>query len=350
MEHSTGQHTSHHSSNVDGGLNNDLPSSAIAVLNYNRASEAITTLAAFDRIDYPADKLTLILLDNASTDNSIEQVTQRFGDRVEILRLDQNIGPVARNRAMLTRDETYVFVFDEDCRPEHPGTIRDVVRFMEENREFGALCFACYNPHLGIREYGHPGTIYRRALPNGAFEGMYVIGNGMCFRSSMIQTTEGYDERLLWGGEEYDLALELLYHDIPIAFHPDFLLIHHHAPRAHSSKRSWELDMRNNLWISFRRFPLVLTLPVAFFHISRRLVTSAIKGDRIKLAGFLRGLRSGFARLPEFIATRKPVPIRKFIPHAKWFVQMFYAPRNFARAHNEARRQQRSTEAKTVGS
>lgn len=313
-----------------------LPAIAIGILNYNRAEESVKSLLAFQEIEYPKQKVSLILLDNASTDGSPEIVRKRCGSGVEVLRLKQNIGPVARNRVMLTRTEPYVFVFDEDCRPERPDTLRRIVEFMEANPYFGALCLASYNPHLGIREYGHPGNFYRRALENGGYEGMYVIGNGMCFRSSAIQRTEGYDERLMWGGEEHDLALELLYHDIPIAFHPDFVLIHHHAPRAHSSKRSWELDMRNNIWTSFRRFPLVLVLPVALTHIARRLLTSALKGDTIKLSGFLRGIRSGIARLPEFIATRKPVPLRKFIPHARWFVQMFYAPRSLAAAHKNA--------------
>ncbi len=308
------------------------------------------TLTALSEIDYPAEKVTLILLDNASTDGSVQETKKAFGDRVEILALPQNIGPVARNRVMLFRTEDYAFVFDEDCRPEQPDTLRRVIEFMEANPSFGALCFACFNYHLGIREYGHPGDFYRRALPNGAYEGLYVIGNGMCFRSTMIQKTEGYDERLLWGGEEYDLALELLYHDIPIAFHPDFVLMHYHAPRAHSSKRSWELDMRNNIWISFRRFPLPLALPVALVHITRRLLSSSIKRDTIKLSGFLRGLRSGFAGLPKFLATRKPVPIRKFIPHSRWFAQMFYAPRGFAAEHKQAIRKKVGSEKLEVKS
>lgn len=318
----------------------ELPRIAIGVLNFNRAEESARSLQAFQQIDYPPEKVALILLDNASTDGSPEIMRERFGERVEILRLKQNIGPVARNRVMLGRAEPYVFVFDEDCRPERPETLRRIVEFMEANPYFGALCLASYNPHLGIREYGHPGNFYRRKLENGAYEGMYVIGNGMCFRSSAIRRTEGYDERLMWGGEEHDLALELLYHDIPVAFHPDFVLIHYHAPRAHSSRRSWELDMRNNIWTSFRRFPLPLVLPVVFTHIARRLLASAVKRDSIKLSGFLRGIRSGAARLPEFIATRKPVPVRKFIPHARWFFQMFYAPRSLAAAHRAARKKQ----------
>lgn len=328
----------------------NLPAIAIGVLNYNRAAEAVATLSAFQNIDYPAEKLSLILLDNASTDGSPEIVRERFGDRIEIVRLRQNIGPVARNRVMLTRVEPYVFVFDEDCRLDRPDTIRRIVEFMEANPCFGALCLASYNPHLGMREYGHPGDFYRRKLPNGAYEGMYVIGNGMCFRSEAIRRTEGYDERLMWGGEEHDLAFELLYHDVPVAFHPDFVLIHHHAPRAHSSMRSWELDMRNNIWTSFRRLPLPLALPVALLHISRRLLTSTLKRDHIKLRGFLRGIRSGVARLPEFIATRKPVPVRKFIPHARWFMQMFYAPRSLAAEHRRVLRERSGSMVGSEGS
>ena len=317
-------------------LDETLPKIAVGVLNYNRAGEAIETLRELSRIDYPVGKTRLILLDNASTDDSVERVRQEFGDRVEVWRMKRNLGPVARNRVMLSAEEDYIFMFDEDCRPEHAGTIRQGVEFMERSPEFGALCFACWNPGLGIREFGHPGTHYRRLLPDGTYEGMYVIGAGMCFRREAIKGIEGYDERLFWGGEELDLGLELLRNDIRIAFRPDILLIHHQAAQAHTSKRGAELDMRNNIWIGVRRFPLLLSPRVIFLSVARRIGISLLKRDTVRLSGYLRGIRSALRKLPQFIATRRPVRLGQLLAHRRWFMQMFHASRSYAASHKKA--------------
>ncbi|MGE3801979.1 MAG: glycosyltransferase family 2 protein [Candidatus Kapaibacterium sp.] len=319
-----------------GNVEKNLPSIAVGVLNYNRADEVVDALRTLSAINYPTEQLHLILLDNASSDNSVERTVEEFGDRVEILQMKRNIGPVARNYVMLNRSEDYVFMFDEDCRPEHPDTIANVVKFMEAEPEFGALCFSCWNPRLGIREFGHPGTHYRKRWPGGTYEGMYVIGAGMCFRRSAVEKIEGSDERLFWGGEELDLGLELLRNDIRIAFHLDFVLVHNQARQAHTSKRAAELDMRNNIWIAVRRFPLLLSPLVLFFAVGRRIGIAILKRDTIRLTGYLRGVHSALVRLPEFLATRRPVRFAQLIAHRRWFKQMFYAPRNYAASHKRA--------------
>ncbi len=318
--------------------NDELPEIAIGVLSYNRADDVITTLEILRQIDYPANKFHLVLIDNASRDGTSEQVREAFGADVEILRLPVNIGAVARNRVILGRPEPYVFIFDEDCTPERPDTIRRVVEFMEAAPYFGALCFRSFNTHANIVEYGEFGGFSTRRLANGGYEGMYVIGNGMCFRREAINRTRGYDERLFWGGEEYDLALELMYHDVPIAFHPEFTLLHRHAPRAITPKRVHEVDIRNTIWVCAKYFPWPLATISVAIHIARRMVMALLKRDRNRLAGILAGIREGVADLPAFFATRKPVPVSKLARHNRWFFQMFYSPRSFSKAFAASQR------------
>ncbi len=301
----------------------ELPPVSVAVLNYNRPAEAERTIGLLLDSDYPSDRLRVILLDNASTDGSADLIEQRFGDRIEIIRNYPNIGPVARNRAILDRSEAYAFMFDEDCYPEDRHTLRRVVEFLESEPEWGALCFCCVNRGTGEVEFGHPGSAYRRMTPNGTYDGVYVVGGGMAFRCSAIEGIEGYDERLRFGGEEYDLAMELLRNDVSIAFRPDFRIIHDESVRAEPPIRARELDMRNNIWISFRRFPLLLAPIVASIHAIRRILTALRTGNRSALRGYLRGIWSALPRLHEFVASRRPVGYRQLWSYRYWFLQMF---------------------------
>ena len=304
-----------------------LPRIAIGVLSYNRVAELLVSLDILRAIDYPREKVSLVVIDNASSDGTREKVLQMYGGEVEVMTLPENIGAIARNRVMLTRSEPYIFVFDEDSTPELPETIRRIVEFMEANPYFGVLCLRSINTHTGKTEYGRWGDHSRRRLRSGGYEGLYVAGNGMCFRSEAIQQTEGYDESMFWGGEEHALGLELLYHDIPIAFVPEFALFHRHAPRAIVPARALEIDTRNNIWIAFKSFPPALAVPVATIHTVRRLLMSIIRRRDGGVAAVMRGVRAGIAGLPSIWSRRKPVPISRLAQNNRWFFSMFYASR-----------------------
>ncbi|MDB5033250.1 MAG: glycosyltransferase [Chlorobi bacterium] len=288
----------------------------------------MTTLELLRAIDYPRSRVSLIVIDNASIDGTAKAVRDRYGDEVEVMALQENLGAVARNRVMLTRPEPYIFSFDEDCAPGTPGIIRAVIEFLESNSYFGAVCFRSVNLYSGITEFGNMGTGSRRRLAGGGYEGMFVVGAGMCFRREAIQRTAGYDETMFWGAEEHGLAMELLYHDIPVALDPRFFLIHRHAARAVTPAWAIEVDTRNNIWIAFKYFPIPLALLVATLQTAKRLATAVVKGKPGGAGGVLRGARAGMAGLGDIILRRRPVSVAQLARHNRWFFQMFYSLRS----------------------
>lgn len=297
-----------------------LPPIAIGILNFNRAAEVVTTLSILEAIDYPAEKRRLVVIDNASTDGTAEVVSARFGDRVELLLLPENIGAVARNRVIMTRSEPYIFVFDEDCAPEDPSTIRRVVELMEANRYYGAFCFRSINLYSGLTEYGDFGEISRRRVPGG-HEGVFVVGNGMCFRRDAIQRTSGYDERIFWGAEEFELAMELLREQVPILYDSELALIHRRAPRVLAPTDALAIDTRNNIWISFKYFPLPIAILFSVGQVLRRAATAVIKRKSGGLEAVMLGARDGLRELSTMMARRKPIPVSLFARHNRWFFQ-----------------------------
>lgn len=292
------------------------------------------TLDMFQRIDYPRGRMRLIVIDNASSDGTAAAIREKYGEGVEVMALPENLGAVARNRVMLEAPEPYIFCFDEDCTPAHAGILREVVSFMEANPYFGALCFRSINLYTGITEFGDMGKFSRRRLRGSGYEGMFIVGAGMCFRRDAIRRTRGYDERLFWGGEEYALGLELLYHDIPVALDHRFALVHRHAPRAVSPARAMEVDTRNNIWCSFKFFPFPLSVMVASVHAGRRLLTAVLKRKPGGREAVLRGIREALRGLPDVLVHRTPIPVSRIARHNRWFFQMFYAARTAPSAGN----------------
>jgi len=300
--------------------NEQLPEIAVGILNFNRAAETLRTIEILLESDYPTDRLRIIVIDNASSDGTPQRVRERFGERVHVMGLPENQGPVARNRVMLTSTSPFIFMFDDDSAPQHPGTLRGVVEFLTSNPEYGALCFYCYNAVSGLLEFGDPSQVARYRLKNGGFQAPLVVGAGMCFRREAIQQTTGYDERLFWGGEEHGLALLLLHHGIATVLHPAFAVVHRSAPRAFTPQQVYRVVARNDLWTSFRHLPLPVAVLMYELHVARWVVMPLLKGRPKNVVEVFRGIGDGLKGIGPVLANRKVIPIRRLFQNWRWLL------------------------------
>lgn len=307
--------------NVPTAISDDqLPEIAIGILSFNRAAETLQTIEILLASDYPQERLQITVIDNASSDGTPQIIRERYGDRVPVLELPTNQGPVARNRVMLASTAPFIFIFDDDSAPEHSGTLRGVVEFLTVNPRFGALCFYCYNAFSGQLEFGDPAQVARYCLNNGGFEAPLVVGAGMCFRREAIQQTSGYDERLFWGGEEHGLALLLLHHTIPTVLHPAYAVIHRSAPRAFTPQQVYRVIARNDLWNSFRHLPLPVAVLMYELHIARWVIMSLLKGKPKNVIEVFRGTVDGLKGIGPVLANRKVIPLRRLLQHWRWLL------------------------------
>ena len=304
-------------------MSTELPAIAIGLLSYNRADEVLRTIRMILDGDYPIDRLHIVVIDNASVDGTRERVIEAYGDRVEVLRLEQNIGAVARNRVILERTEKYIFQFDEDTTPADPWTLRATVEWMEAHPAIGALCFRSLNLHTGLSDWGPLEKFASARLGDEAYEGMFMIGNGMCFRRSAVQRTEGYDPRLFWGAEELYVCLELLSHDVRIAYHPNLVILHRQLPRAMPRAEVVEMEVRNNIRAYVMFMPLPLALAMSTLHCARRLAQAAVHRDRDHAEATRRGAARALRELRELMARRRPVPMSRFARHNRWIFLTF---------------------------
>ncbi len=299
-----------------------LPPIAVGILSFNRREETLTTLRLLRATEYPADRIRLILVDNASSDGTVDAVIREFGDAVEIVAMKSNSGVSARNLVMLKAPEAYIFMFDEDSAPERPDTIRRAVAFMRENPRYGALCFHVRNAHTGALEFGDVRVIAGRRRPDGVCEAMRIVGAGMCYRREAIQSTTGYDRLIFWGGEEHDLTLRFIGAGISIAHHADFTIIHRQAPRALTGPQVSESLARNDVRINFKYFPIPLALLVTLLHTTRWFLGALSRRDGDGARAVLRGTRLGFTRLGEIMPRRSLIPLSTLAGHSRWFVRM----------------------------
>ena len=120
----------------------NYPLVSIVTVNYNGKRFLTSLFNSIKDLDYPPDRIQTILVDNSSTDGSIELVSRMF-PWVEILRLEKNYGYAGGNNAGLQRmDGDYAALINNDCMVDRSWLKKLVETALEKNTygKTGAVC------------------------------------------------------------------------------------------------------------------------------------------------------------------------------------------------------------------
>lgn len=113
------------------------PRVRLVVLTYNGRDNVGRCFEHLHALDWPADRLELVLVDNASRDDSAEVIAQQFPD-VRIVRMDHNRGFPANNEAMADHDAfDYVGLVNDDAFVGR-DYLAPLVETMEHDAQIGA--------------------------------------------------------------------------------------------------------------------------------------------------------------------------------------------------------------------
>ncbi|ASQ91362.1 glycosyl hydrolase [Prosthecochloris sp. GSB1] len=193
----------------------------VIVVNWNNASDTLRCLASLEKAGVPG--MRVLLVDNASTDGSVERVAERFAG-VEILARDVNDGfgggcNAGYERARSGGAEYLVFlnndtVVDEGFleplleplrRGEDIGMTVPRIYFMEQSDR---LWYAGGEVNLFTGRFAHRGIRQRDAdrFASGG-ETQYATGCCMAMRAADFGESGGFDSRFSLYGEDVDLSL-----------------------------------------------------------------------------------------------------------------------------------------------
>jgi len=113
------------------------PRVRLVVLTYNGRANVIRCFEHLHAVDWPADRLELVLVDNASSDGSAQIVAERFPD-VRVVRMPHNLGFPANNVAMADHASfDYVGLVNDDAFVA-PDYLDPLVGAFEEDERIGA--------------------------------------------------------------------------------------------------------------------------------------------------------------------------------------------------------------------
>jgi GT2 family glycosyltransferase len=269
----------------------------VVMITYQRRAEAVD---AVRRLVALPEQPPVVLVDNGSTDGTADAVREKF-PQVEVVASARNLGAAGRNVGVARLRTQYVAFCDDDTWWE-PGSLAVAADILDAH-----LRLALVNARIVVEPGGHDDPIVAelrdspvpgpRWLPGPAL-GSFLAGASVVRRNA-FQAAGGFSSRLWLGGEEELLATDLLSAGWEICY-LERLVVHHAASRIRDATRRRRLGLRNTLWFTWLRRPIVPALRRTAF-----LARSAPR-DRISALAWWDAARG----LPWVLANRRIRPPR----------------------------------------
>ncbi len=253
-----------------------MPSVAVVILNWNGISllqKFIPILVKYNSYNYQ-----IYVIDNGSTDESLDWLQKNYPDDIKLIILNENYGfAKGYNEGLKQIDSDYFILLNSDvavsdkwCEP--------LIDFLEKNKDYAALqpkILSFNNPeyfeYAGaaggyVDKWGYPfcrGRIFNTIeKDNGQYDDIADIfwASGACFviRSSIYYQLGGFDERFFAHMEEIDLCWRIQHLGYKLACIPQSKIYHlGGASLQYNDPRKLFLNIRNNYLMLFKNLPYV---------------------------------------------------------------------------------------------
>ncbi len=271
----------------------ELPLVYVIIVNWNGMRFLPDCLSSVFSGRYSNFKV--VLIDNASSDDSIEFVKQHF-EQVACVELAENKGFTGANNIginyALKHGASYSVLLNNDTRV-FPDWLDCFVQFAEDNPNVGA----CGGQQLTwdgklamslnfIPEWADAEMSFSEIDDRlGGYPVVFASGCCLFLRNSFLRETDLFDERYFVGNEDLDLCFRLWIRGHSVMLLPEVKVLHWGGGSSNSKSRMF-WGYRNQLFTLLKNYEIE-TLRLYYRKILRRWVFTR---NRIALAATLRNI------------------------------------------------------------
>ena len=265
------------------------PRVSVVVVNYRRPDDTVACLRAFDEVDWPADRLEVVVVDNASGDGSAE-VIRAGAPGATVVESKHNTGfGGGCNLGARRSSGDYLAFINNDARPA-PGWIRAAVDVLDRNPGIGAVASKVLDWEGKLVDYVDGslawfGMGYKREVGrtdsfdyDQAHDVLFATGAAMFVRADLYRRLGGFDPRYFMFYEDVDLGWRMNLLGSRVRYVPTSVAYHrHHASmQGYGPWREHALLERNALFTIYKNYgdeALAAALPAALLLSVRRSVS-----------------------------------------------------------------------------
>lgn len=263
---------------------------SVVILSYNRRDALLRTLRELASQGLPGKRDALasevIVVDNASTDGSVEAVAREFPS-VRVLALRENTGVAGFNVGAGGASGEFLLILDDDSWPD-VGVLPRAVEALRERPTLGGVALVPRHPATRASEWPFA-RVRTDACP--------VFGCGNLMRASAWRSVGGYEEAFFLYRNDVDLALKLLGAGMGVLMDPPWTVWHDSPAASRKGERWLRLATRNWAWLCRRHAPWGVTRALALGAGLLTAMRHAGASPR-RLAMVLRGELEGLASAP----------------------------------------------------
>jgi hypothetical protein len=293
---------------------------SVILVNYKGAEDTITCLRAFDDVDWPADRLELIVVDNDSRDGSAERIRAAVpGARV--IESGSNSGFAGGcNLGVAHATGEYVAFINNDARP-HREWISAAVAAFEAEPDVASVASKVLDWDGRLVDYVDGALTWYgmgyKAETERPDEGqwdepkdvLFGTGSALFVRAGVYREVGGFDERFFMFYEDVDLGWRLNLLGYRVRYVPGSVAYHkHHASIAKfGAFRETYLLERNALMAMVKNYDdetLAAALPAAMaLAVRRALARGKVDATSLDLQRSPGGDDVGTLELPKVALT-----------------------------------------------
>ena len=262
---------------------------SVVLVNFRGTDDTLEAIGHLGAIDWPQELLEIIVVENASGDDSAARIREA-APHVKLIISQSNEGFAGGcNQGVAASSGEFIALLNNDARPDS-GWIRAAVEKFAESPRIGAVASKVLDWEGNLVDYiGSAMTWYGMGFkpmtaepaPKGPDESADVLfgtGSAMFVRRSVYDELGGFDERYFMFFEDVDLGWRLNLKGYRFAYEPRSLAFHkHHASMAAFGpyKETYLLE-RNALFTLYKNAgdeTLTDALPAAMALSVRRAIT-----------------------------------------------------------------------------
>jgi len=215
------------------------PRISVVIVNFNGKRHLEECLESLSNVDYPRDKLEIIVVDNGSKDGSVESVMAKF-PHVRIVRLKKNLGfCIPNNIGALLASGDYVFFLNNDTVVERP-TLKELAKAIQkyddsvvafapkilyyDNRKIINVAGATLSI-IGFGFYIGDGDIDSEAYSNEKYVG-FACGAAALVKRDVFLRLGGFDPEYFASAEEAELGYKIWLSGKKVVYVPSARVYH----------------------------------------------------------------------------------------------------------------------------
>jgi glycosyltransferase involved in cell wall biosynthesis len=206
-------------------MTTDMPgmsTASVIIPVYNAEATIGECIRSLLSLEYPKDRLELIVVDNASTDRT-RMILEGFGNQIRILSQVKRGAAAARNTGIRQASGACIAFTDADCKVE-PGWLRHLLPPLGDPAvgiTGGEILSA--RPCNRIELFGEKLHDHQRAMKE--FVTPYAITMNWASRRAVLEEVGLFDEGLL-RGQDVDLAHRIRADGYRLVYCPDAKVFH----------------------------------------------------------------------------------------------------------------------------